>query len=870
MSQDTPLMQQYKRIKAQHQDAVLFFRMGDFYETFYEDAQVASRVLGIALTTRDKNSPHPVPLAGVVYHAAQPYIAKLIRAGYKVAICEQVEDPAKAKGVVKREVVRVITPGTVAESALVEEKSNNYLAAVVFGSASLGFAVVDNSTGEFWVSEFPRGSGFKDLTLELIRLNPQELLLPDSPALDSVLESLSLPAKALITRRQDGYFRYEQAHKLLTQHFEVLNLDGFGLTGYREGVAAAGGLLAYLRETQGQNLTHLQSLKLIQPQERLILDAPTQKNLELIAPVDEAEGAASLLEVLDFTVTAAGARLLKQWLLAPLREVSAINHRLDGVEELYQNAEIRREILQRLKGTADLERILSRISLSLANARDLVALRFTLEVVPAVNQLLTGMAAPVLKDLGNDLGDHETLCRKIAEALVESPPLTLREGGLFQEGYNPELDELRQILRQGKNWIKDFEAQEKARTGISSLKVKYNKVFGYYLEVTKSNLAAVPADYIRKQTIAGGERYYTPLLKEYEDKVLGAEERSRMLEFHLFEELRKEIAVDIPAVQRTARALAALEVLSALAEAAAQYNYVRPQINDGDAIIIKEGRHPVLERQKGLEGFVPNDLEIDCRQQQILIITGPNMAGKSTYMRQAALIVIMAQMGSFVPARETQIGIVDRIFTRIGALDRLSRGQSTFMVEMSETAGILHNATDKSLILMDEVGRGTSTYDGVSLAWALVEYLHRDKEKGPRVLFATHYHELPQLAQNLDRVRNYYVLVREWQDQIVFLRTVKEGASDRSYGIQVARLAGIPSLVISRAKEILQELESAHLMSKKERDKALLAAKTEDQLSLFPLREHPLMAEIKNLDIDTLSPKEALEYLYQLKQKIKE
>lgn len=870
MSTDTPLMQQYKRIKAQHQDAIVFFRMGDFYETFYEDAQIASRVLGIALTTRDKNSPYPVPLAGVVYHAAQPYIAKLIRAGYKVAICEQVEDPKKAKGLVKREVVRVITPGTVAESALVEEKSNNYLASIVFGSTSIGFAVVDNSTGEFGVSEFPRSSGFRDLALELTRLQPQELLLSDSSSLDSLLDSLSLPPKALITRREEGYFKYEPAYKLLNQHFQVLNLDGFGLGGYREGVAAAGGLLAYLRETQGQALTHLQGLKVIQPQERLILDASTQKNLELITPFEESEGAASLFKVLDFTTTSAGARLLKQWLSAPLREVAEINRRLDGVEELYLNPESRRQILQLLKGAADLERILSRISLSLSNARDLVALRVTLEIVPEISKILAPLKAPILQDLYKDQGDHQEVCKKIAEALVESPPLTIKEGGLFKERYHAELDEFRRILRQGKDWIKDFEAQEKTRTGISSLKVKYNRVFGYYLEVTKSNLAAVPADYIRKQTIAGGERFYTPLLKEYEDKVLGAEERAQMLEFHLFEELRKEMALHIPAIQRTARALATVEVLSALAEAAAQYSYVRPQLNEGDTILIKEGRHPVLERQKGLEGFVPNDLEIDCLQQQIIIITGPNMAGKSTYMRQVALIVIMAQMGSFVPAQEAQIGVVDRIFTRIGALDRLSLGQSTFMVEMSEAASILHNATDKSLILLDEVGRGTSTYDGVSLAWALVEYLHRDKEKGPKVLFATHYHELTQLAQSLSRVKNYYVLVREWQDQIVFLRTVKAGASDRSYGIQVARLAGIPPAVISRAKEILQKLEGSPLASHQARKKASLSSKTEVQLPLFSGGEHPIIGEIKSLDIDSLSPKEALEYLYHLKQKTQE
>jgi DNA mismatch repair protein MutS len=811
----TPLMQQYRQIKHRYPDAFLFFRVGDFYEMFYEDARAASKILQITLTSRDKNQAEQVPLCGVPYHAASSYIAKLIRSGHKVAICEQVEDPKLAKTLVRREVVRVITPGTLLETDLLDAKESNYLAALYLSSEGAGLAYLDLSTADFRLAEWSGPNAIKSAEHELALLHPSEILIPESaPPLDFSLEALKA-ATACVNRLPDESFFYSTAYQTLTKQFHVESLNGFGCEGMILAVSAAGALFNYVRNTQLTSPSNILSLKIHRTGDQLMLDAITQRNLELTRRLSDGQREGSLLATLDKTLTSMGARLLKDWLLHPLLDLDKIRKRQDAVEAFSTDLSLRSRLRSLLKSVSDLERLISRIGLNVASGRDLVALKQSLLVLPPLRSELGEIKAGMVHDMvagWDDLGD---IVSRIEQAIRDDSPPTLKDGGFIKDGFDSQLDEIRAISRDGKGWIALLEAKERQRTGIGSLKVRYNQVFGYYIEVTNTNLASIPQDYIRKQTLVNAERFITPELKEMETKILGAEDLILQREALLFEEIRLLIAQESQRVQKIARAIATLDVLCSLAEVAVLHHYVRPVVDDGLVIRITDGRHPVLEllvsglpaAQAGTGGtrFIPNDTLLDDQGHNLLIITGPNMAGKSTYMRQVALIVLLAQVGSFVPAQEAVIGYVDRIFTRVGALDNLSAGQSTFMVEMTETATILHNATARSLILLDEIGRGTSTFDGLSIAWAVAEHLHNQIRS--RTLFATHYHELTDLALVFPGVQNLKAVVREWNDEIVFLRKIVEGGTDRSYGIQVARLAGLPPPVIQRAREVLTQLE---------------------------------------------------------------
>ena len=869
MSTTTPLMRQYLEIKADYEDAILFFRLGDFYEMFMDDAVVAARILGIALTSRNKGEEDAVPLCGVPYHSSQGYITKLISHGYKVAICEQTEDPKQAKGIVKRAVVRVVTPGLVTDSESLEPKENNYLLAVSGADHGYGVAHIDITTGEFRVTQVDLPD---QVASEVTSLAPRELLFADNESGRRLSEQLQpLVSGAMCNYLPDWVFEVDHVQQLLQDFFGIANLQACGCGDLPAAQQAAGATLHYLRQTQKTELHHIRRLQTYHTRSFMALDEATRRNLELTATLADGKKRGSLLGVMDRTVTAMGGRTLRHWIQYPLIDEEKICRRQDAVAELLDASLKRLDLSDALAGVYDLERLNSRISMASANAKDLVALRESLSRLPQIDSLLADFAAPLLAKLRAEVDQLPELVDLLGRALVDEPPFVLRDGGLIRDGFNQELDELRTIRRDGKGWIAGLEQQERERTGIPSLKVKYNKVFGYFIEVTRRNLGRVPEDYQRKQTLTNAERFITPTLKEYETKVLGAEERMVTLEYDLFQQLRTQAAAEGPRLQQTAKALATLDSLMALADLAHAKDYVRPQIDDSDILQIDGGRHPVVETMPLKEAFVPNDVSMDNQSRQLLIITGPNMAGKSTFMRQVALIALMAQMGGFVPADRAHIGVLDRIFTRVGASDNLAGGESTFMVEMNETANILQHATRRSLIVLDEIGRGTSTFDGVSIAWAVAEYLHDNAAVAAKTLFATHYHELTDLALTRERVQNCNVAVKEWNDRIIFLRKIVSGSASRSYGIQVGRLAGLPEEVISRAKEILHNLEAGEYVDSDTprlgKGKKQPLKEPVSQLSLFSdPRESDLRARLEAVDISSLTPLEGLNLLDELKK----
>jgi len=797
------MMAQYRRLRGElPPDTFLFFRLGDFYEMFFEDAVEAARLLEITLTRRQG-----VPMCGVPYHAAAAHITRLLQAGRKVAICEQTEDPALARGLVRREITRIVTPGTLIEESPTEPARNNYLAGVHRFGGVFGLALLEVSTGAFQLEEFERADELRET---LARHAPAECVFAEEQRDDPELRAAIAATGALATAAEDWTFLPDAAVERLIRHFRVHSLDGFGCADRRAALSAAGALLDYVGRTLRRDISHIRRLSFRRGGDYLAMDPATAGHLEIAPPASAiARGAAgpSLIGVLDATRTAMGGRLLREWLLRPLARLDAIQARHAAVAALLADRERERELRERLGAVRDLERLIVRLSAGAGNARDLRAVADSLDALPAIRALADSGDAPLLRALAEQIEPQPELVERIRQTIVDEPPATTREGGMIRAGCHPELDELRAAGREGHRWLAEYQAAEQQRTGIKSLKVRYNQVFGYYIEISKSQLAAAPAEYIRKQTLVNAERFITPELKQYENRILGAQERAVQLESDLFQELRSAVVAATEAIQRSAAAVAELDVLSAFAERAAALGYVRPAMNEGDTIRIRGGRHPVVEQLPGAERFVPNDTLLNSRDHQVIVITGPNMAGKSTYIRQVALIVLMAQAGSFVPAAEAEIGLVDRIFTRIGAGDDIARGRSTFMVEMQETANILNNLTPRSLIVLDEIGRGTSTFDGISIAWAVAEHLHNRSDARARTLFATHYHELTDLARELDGVKNYNVAVRESGDRVVFLRKILPGAADQSYGIHVARLAGMPPEVLERAKEILTNLE---------------------------------------------------------------
>ncbi|MFY9560566.1 MAG: DNA mismatch repair protein MutS [Terriglobales bacterium] len=885
----TPLMRQYAAIKKEHPSALLLFRLGDFYELFFDDAVVAARELQITLTSRNKEKGVAIPMCGVPYHAAEGYISKLIRRGFKVAICEQMEDPRFAKKLVRREVTRVVTPGTAADSSLGSEE-NNFLAAVASVGERVGFAALDLSTGEFRATEFAGESAGRRIQEELEQLRPKELLYGSSaPLLENVaryeegLPSFARPdSRGRLSLRDSGWaetplddwiFAPDHAVPLLENHFGVLSLEGFGLAGKPAAASAAGAILYYIRSTQRGTLNHVDRIGFYERQNCLVLDAVTVRNLELIEPLFAgADAGVTLFRGLDTTVTPMGKRLLRAWMLRPSLDRAEIEGRLDAVEAQVKDLVRREELRRALEGILDLERLLSRVTLETANPRDVLALAASLGRIPQVRTVLAGLAAARLVSLHGLLDELGDLRERIERTVVEEPPLTLSDGGVIAAGVDKDLDDLRDLSRNSKQCLAQVEQRERERTGIGSLKVKFNSVFGYYIEISKANQHLAPTDYERKQTLVNAERYTTPELKEYESKILDAQEKIVEIERRLFAELRSAIAGEAKRIRQTALALAEVDVLACLAHVAALHNYCRPKFSEkpdesGDLEIV-EGRHPVIEQQElaaGSERFVPNALFLNSSTHNIVVLTGPNMGGKSTYLRQAALIVILAQMGSFVPARAARLGIVDRVFTRIGASDNLARGRSTFMVEMTETAAILHTATARSLILLDEVGRGTATYDGLAIAWAAIEYLHARVHA--KTLFATHYFELTELAEQLSGVKNYHVSVRETGGGVVFLRKVEPGAADKSYGIEVAKLAGLPNEVVVRAREVLAEHESAehrlseHLTPGSQPERSA-------QLTIFTPLSQPVLEKLREVDLNRLTPLEALNLLAELKRQI--
>jgi len=869
----TPAMRQYFEAKRQYRHALVFFRMGDFYEMFYEDALVAARALDLTLTSRSKDaSGTAVPMCGVPYHAADGYIARLVKKGYRVAICEQVEDPKKAKGVVKREVVRVVSPGTLADAAYLDAREPAFLMSVSPTSvaanrtAEYGVALLDLSTGEFDVAEYTGPEGLQALQDEIAVLRPREIVVAAGYDVKEAIPEigrLELP----VTEVDGWHFDLESARQTLMEQLRVSSLDGFGLERRQAAVAAAGALVRHLRDTQKAELAHVRSIRLRHASDSLLIDPTTLKHLEVVESTDGGRQG-SLLHEIDRTVTPMGGRLLRAWLLRPLVVLERIRDRLDAVEELASRATERAKVREAFKSIQDLERLVSRIALSTAGPRDLAGLRASLGAVPRVALLLDGFEAPLVRSLRGELDDLADVREWIESTIADEPPALAREGGFVRDGVDAALDDLRHISRSGKQVIAEMEEQERGRTGVSSLKVRFNRVFGYYIEVSKANLHLVPADYLRKQTIAGGERFITPALKEYEEKVLGADERILEHELSIFESLRARVAAEAPRVLDTARAVAALDVLAGLAETASVANYTKPHVSDGDELVASDVRHPVVERLAG-GAFVANDVRLDTTTHQLVIITGPNMGGKSTYLRQVALLCLLAQTGSFVPAREAKVGIIDRLFARVGASDNIARGQSTFMVEMQETAQILNGATSRSLVVLDEIGRGTATFDGLSIAWAVAEYLAKHGPARPKTMFATHYHELTDLADAFPGVVNMHVAAREWRDDIVFLHKILPGRSDRSYGIQVARLAGLPSPVIARARDILHALEQDELSRGGRPAISGQRPAPQEQLGLFQATsavEERLRDKLREVDINRTTPLDALQLLQELKK----
>ena len=862
IDETTPVMRQYNAVKAQYPDALVLFRMGDFYETFREDAKQAAKILNITLTKRANGKAAAVPLAGFPYHALESYLHKLLKAGLKVAICEQVEDPKLAKGVVKRAVVEIITPGTAISDRFLEKEKNNYLVSVYINGENAGLAALDISTGEFYLSEIPTAR----ITEAVLDLHPAEIICPESTQKE--IQTLFANQVLRITPLEDWIFTYETAYQTLIEHFKTDSLKGFGCQSAVHGITAAGPILYYLRQNYQTNLQHIYSIRNLATDETVLIDDFTRRNLEIFQTMQSGDRKGTLMDVIDQTVSPMGVRLLTKWLIRPLRDPAAINQRLDGVEFLYNNTKIRHQLREMLAHCGDLERLISRLSTNRASAREIVALKNTLKLIPGIRDLLPNqLAFSEINSLLNPLPELvELLDRAIND---EDLPLSIHEGGFIKDGYSAELDEYRHIARHGKEWIARLQETERQKLGIPSLKVGYNKVFGYYIEVTRTHAEKIPPEYIRKQTLVNNERFVTPELKEYEEKLLNAEERINQIEFELFQDLRTKILQFIEAIQKNAGALAQIDVLAGLAELAEKNRYCRPVINDGTAIDIKAGRHPVVEHllPPG-EKFIANDLHIDNLSEQILIITGPNMAGKSTYLRQIGLIVLMAQIGSFVPADSATIGVVDKIFTRVGASDNLAAGESTFLMEMHETANILNNVTPHSLVLLDEIGRGTSTYDGMAIAWSVTEYLHNQPNVAAKTLFATHYHELTELEKILPRLKNYNVAVREYGDRVIFLRKIVPGGCDKSYGIHVAQMAGVPPEVIGRAREILTNLSPEEKVLPTNREKFRhLPEKDANQLGLFgdDLKLKKMLAEV---DIDNLTPLEALQKLAEIKKSL--
>jgi DNA mismatch repair protein MutS len=873
-------MRQYLEAKRQYRDAIVFFRMGDFYEMFYEDALVAARALDLTLTSRSKDaSGGSIPMCGVPHHAADAYLARLVQKGFRVAICDQIEDPRKAKGLVQRAVVRVVSPGTLTDTNFLEAKEPAFLMAIAAlgdptGAASkkggdtgvLGTALMDVTTGEFSVAEYAGQAGLQAFAEELRVLRPREVVISEDLELARWLPE-EATFQVSITRVDRWSFGPDTARDVLLDQLRAATLDGFGLAQRPAAVAAAGALVRYLRDTQKVDLAHVRTLRFREIADSLIIDPLTLKHLEVI---EGAEGGrdGSLLAELDRTRTAMGGRLLRAWLIRPLARLEPILDRLDAVEDLAFRTTERARLREAFTTVHDMERLVSRAALGTAGPRDLAALRQSLHAVPRVRAALSSCQAPLVRSLLGSLDGLEDVREALDATLVEEPPAFARDGGCVRDGIDPELDGLRDVSRNGKAHIAAMEEAERARTGIASLKVRFNRVFGYYIEVSKANLHAVPPDYHRKQTIAGGERFITPALKEYEERVLGADERILSREIEIFEQLRARVATESPRVLETARVLATLDVLGALAEIATANDYTKPRLHEGDDLFVIDGRHPVVERRTR-DPFVPNDLTLNATTHQLIILTGPNMGGKSTYLRQAALITLMAQAGSFVPARQAKLPVIDRVFARVGASDNIARGQSTFMAEMQETARILNLASSRSLVVLDEIGRGTATFDGLSLAWAVAEHLAANSRARPKTLFATHYHELTDLADSLPGVANYHVSVREWHDDIVFLRKVLEGRSDRSYGIQVARLAGLPAAVVARARDILGGLERDELSRGGRPSLHTRSDAPQQQLGLFqaatPPEEH-LIRRLREVDVNQMTPLAALQLLAELKR----
>jgi len=876
----TPMMQQYMAIKEQYKDCILFYRLGDFYEMFYDDALTASRELEITLTGKNCGQEERAPMCGVPYHAVDVYLNKLVAKGYKVAICEQAEDPKQAKGIVKREVIRIVTPGTNLSQQALDEGRNNYLMCLVYDNNQFGLAITDISTGDFYTTEV---ATLKELYDEIHRFSPSEIICNDSfymsgASLDDFKDRLHVSVSTLDTWYMDEAVSVQK----IKEHFKVDSLDGLGLTDFPSGTLAVGALLLYLYETQKNTLDNLTKITPYRSGGYMIIDSATNRNLELIETLREKQKKGSLLWVLDKTKTAMGARLMRNWIEQPLIEKKKITARQDAVEELYNDMITREEIREYLNAVYDLERLVTRISYRTANPRDLIAFKTSLGMIPPVKQLLSQAKSAELKEIDERMDCLEDIYDLIEKSIQDEPPIMIREGGMIKEGYNEDVDKFRLSRTEGKTWLAELEAREKEKTGIKNLRVRYNKVFGYYLEVTNSYKELVPQDWTRKQTLANAERYITPELKELEDMILGAEDKLAALEYDLYCEVRDSIGEQVVRIQETAKAIAHLDVLASLACVAQSNDYVRPSINTKGVIDIQGGRHPVVEKMNNNQMFIDNDTYLDNKNHRISIITGPNMAGKSTYMRQSALIVLMAQIGSFVPAKSANIGIVDRIFTRVGASDDLASGQSTFMVEMTEVANILRNATSRSLLILDEIGRGTSTFDGLSIAWAVVEHISNPKLLGAKTLFATHYHELTELEGKLDSVNNYCIAVREQGDDIIFLRKIIRGGADKSYGIQVARLAGVPDSVIDRAKEISSWLEETDVTDKaknlqvrtsaKKKEVVREAVPAEKQMSLFDIypADHPVLKELAGLDVSNMTPIQALNTLYELQKRLKE
>ena len=874
----SPMMVHYCQTKCAYKDSILFYRLGDFYEMFFEDAKIVSRELELTLTGKDCGLSERAPMCGIPYHAAETYINRLIDKGYKVAICEQVEDPKTAKGIVKREVTRVVTPGTNLNMQELDEGKNNYLMAIVCVGDHFGVSTADITTGDCYVTEIDEERKLWD---EINKFLPAEIICNDAFLVSGVdVDDLRNRLHISVFALESWYFGDDLCKQTLLEHFKISSLEGLGLADYDSGVIAAGSLFRYLLDTQKNTMEHMNKIIPYTTDRYMVIDSSSRRNLELVETLREKQKRGSLLWVLDKTKTAMGARMLRSFVEQPLIDADAINERLGAVTELNMQAMLREEIREYLNPVYDLERLVSRISYRSANPRDLLAFKMSLEMIPHIKNLLANFTSPLLVRINEQMDGLEDLYRLLEASITEDPPLAVKEGGIIREGYNEQVDTYRNSKTQGKSWLAQLEAEEKEKTGIRNLKIKYNKVFGYYLEVTNSFKDLVPEYYTRKQTLTNAERYITPKLKELEDMILGAEDKLFALEYDLFCQVREELAAQIPRIQETAKAIAQLDVYASLSVVAQRNNYVRPTVNTKGVIDIKNGRHPVVEKMINNDMFIANDTYLDNGSKRVSVITGPNMAGKSTYMRQTALIVLMAQIGSFVPAEKAKIGVVDRIFTRVGASDDLASGQSTFMVEMTEVANILRNATAKSLLILDEIGRGTSTFDGLSIAWAVIEHISNTKLLGAKTLFATHYHELTELEGKIPGVNNYCIAVKERGDDIVFLRKIVKGGADKSYGIQVAKLAGVPDSVLDRAKELVDELVHTDITStfkdlaensRKTKPKAVHYDEVDlEQISLFDtVQDQDIIEELKNLDITMLTPMDAMNTLYRLQNKLK-